>query len=240
MDGMVKKRPRVAAIIQARMGSTRLPGKAMMDLAGKNVLTRVIDRVKAAKGLDSICVATTSLTADGIIAEEALKSGVEVFRGSEADVLDRFCRAARKMKADYVIRVTADNPLTDPGLIDLCIAELEKGKTDYAAFSEIPYGAGAEMVSTDALVKASKYADKTEKEHVTTGIYTRKGLYAVNILEPPVGLERPDIRVTLDTLEDYTRLYDIFSHFKKIPAGKIKLDLVIRYIDSKEKNENRA
>src|SRR5689334_14768525 len=107
----------VGAIVQARMGSTRLPGKALLDIEGMSMLTRVVDRVRRAQTIDRVIVATSTNTKDDRLAEHAREASVEVYRGSEEDVLDRYYHAARHHKLDVVVRITSDCPLLDPGLV---------------------------------------------------------------------------------------------------------------------------
>ncbi|MFC1644082.1 cytidylyltransferase domain-containing protein [Candidatus Omnitrophota bacterium] len=229
---MVKKgKKRVVVIIQARMNSERLPGKVMLDLSGKTTLSRVIERVKNSKNIDGICVATSSSKADDVIEKEAIKNEVQVFRGKLDDVLDRYCKAAEMMKADYVIRVTGDNPLTEPRFIDICAKEITGKDLDYVTIEETPYGSGAEAISRNALVSAFEKADKEEKEHVTMHVYRRPASYRICIIKPDQKLRRPDMRLTLDTLNDYVLLSRIFSHFSKKPSRNIKLESVIAFID---------
>ena len=125
-----------AAIIQARMGSTRLPGKVMMDLGGQPMLQHVLRRVRAARGVDEVCLATTTLERDDAVAALASSCGVRVFRGSEEDVLARFAGATRWLGADLVVRITADCPLYDPELLAEMLAArqrlvAESGEVDY-------------------------------------------------------------------------------------------------------------
>lgn len=234
MDRVVKNmRPKVVAIIQARMGSTRLAGKVMMDLAGKTALSRVIDRVKEAGSVKGICVATSVLLKDDVVADEAHANGVSVYRGSEEDVLARYLGAAEMTGADHIVRVTADNPLTDPEFIDMCVKSVAGGKIDYAAMKDIPYGTGAEVFTRDALLRAAEKATREEREHVTIGIYNKPDLFWTRAIEPSLKLRRPDIRLTMDTAHDYDVLSDIFKHFTST-AGKIKLRFVIDYLDEKK------
>jgi len=227
------KSPKIVAIIQARMGSTRLAGKVMMDLAGKSVLSRVIERVKEAKTPHEICVATSDLAKDDVVSDEARANGVRVYRGSEEDVLSRYLGAAEMTGADHIVRVTADNPLTEPEFIDICAENIMKGKIDYAAMKDIPYGTGAEAVTKEALSRAAEKATKEEKEHVTIGIYNKPDLFRTRALEPSPEFRRPDIRLTMDTARDYDVLSDIFKHFISTAKG-IKLSSVIDYLDGKK------
>ncbi len=209
-DGVSKKK--VVVVIQARMGSRRLPGKAMLDLGGKSVLCRVIDRVKRARLPDEVWLATTVSAADDVLEREARQAGVFVYRGSGEDVLGRFCQVARLSGAGCVVRVTGDNPLTSPWFIDRVVAEQLAGDYDLVAFKGIPVGTGATAVSRAALPEAERLADgPADREHVTTYIKNRPGVFRVRYLQPEVGLRRPDVRVTLDTSADYRFLCALYG-----------------------------
>ena len=238
---MVRGRPKnVSAIIQARMGSARLPGKVMMDLHGKTVLARVIERVKAAKTITSICVATSKNAIDNAVLEEAKKNNVACFRGSEEDVLDRYNKAAAKLKSDIVVRVTADNPLTEPSFVDLCVDEVANKGYDFAAMKNVPYGSGAEVMRRSVLIKISKIAKKaSDREHVTSYLYKNTAGFKMVLIEPKTTLKRPDVRVTLDTAEDYLVLCRLFSRFSDAVSGRIGLKSAIDFLDKLCKNETR-
>src|SRR5260221_14639057 len=124
---------RTVAIIQARIGSTRLPGKVLLPLAGEPVLTRVVRRTARARTVDAVVVATTNQPADLAIVELARREGWLVEQGSESDLLDRYVQAARAHRADVVIRITSDCPLIDPDVIDETVHAFEAGARDYAS-----------------------------------------------------------------------------------------------------------
>lgn len=225
-----------AVIIQARMGSTRLPGKVMMDLEGKTVLARVVERVQCTNYANDICVATTTLSEDDKIVSEAIDLGVKFYRGSENDVLDRYCEAAKYMKADHIIRVTADNPLTEPRFIDACGMKIVNEQLDYVTSWDVPYGSNSEAISLKALQKSTQFANCEEKEHVTLFIRKTPTLFKNSEFQVPEELNRSDVRITLDTAEDYEFLKVIFKKFKGIPTGKIAMEKVIALADDiKEK-----
>ncbi len=231
------KKLKVSAIIQARLGSTRLPGKVMMDLCGKTVLARVIERVKGAKTVDSICVATSVEPVNDIIALEAGKNGVTSYRGSENDVLGRYCKAASKIRPDIVVRVTADNPLTDPHFIDMCVRKMIAEDLEFVAMINMPYGSNVEVVRKDTLLRISRVTkNASDREHVTAYIYKNKDKFKLCLIEPELRLRRPDIRITLDTIKDYHLLCKVFGKFHNIPTGRIGLNSVVNFIDSLTKN----
>jgi spore coat polysaccharide biosynthesis protein SpsF len=171
-----------AAIIQARSGSTRLPGKVLRQLLGEPLLTRVVRRVSRAKRLDKVIVATTKLSADDAIVSLAEREGWLVERGSETDLLDRYVQVARNHGADTVVRITSDCPLIDPLLIDDAIAQFEGDRWDYASNSleprTYPRGLDVEVVGTDALERAWREdVDPASREHATPYIYRHPELF---------------------------------------------------------------
>lgn len=180
---------RTVAIIQARMASSRLPGKVLMDLAGMPMLGRVVERTRQARSAHAVVVATTGEPADDPIVEYCEASGIDVFRGSHFDVLDRYYSAAREMQAGIVIRITADCPLIDPGVIDNTVGALVgKGVTNSSADESTfdfaanrlpppwrrtyPIGLDTEVCTMTALAKAWQEArDPVEREHVMPFLY---------------------------------------------------------------------
>ena len=177
---------KVVAIIQARMGSTRLPGKVLMDIAGKPMLWHVIERVKRCKKVVSIVVATTTKEEDKAVIELAKKCGVETFAGSEEDVLDRYYQAAKKFNADIIVRITADCPLIDPEVTDKIIRYFIEnfGKFDHFGPPKgYPEGLDTEVFTFQALEKAWLEAKKpSEREHVTPYIWCNPDMFKLGKL----------------------------------------------------------
>ncbi|MBT3359242.1 MAG: glycosyltransferase family protein [Rhodospirillales bacterium] len=210
--------PLTAIIVQARMGSTRLPKKVMMPLAGQTVLAHVLDRCRAVDGVDVVCCATTVAPEDEAIVAEAERCGAAVFRGSPTDVLDRYARAAQMVGADVVMRVTSDCPLIDP---EICAAVLrlraEEG-VEYAANNmppSWPHGLDCEAFGADALALAAATANEDfEREHVTPWLRNHPSISRAN-LEGPGGLPAT-LRWTLDYPEDM-RFFEAL--FAKLPKG---------------------
>ncbi|MBI6546608.1 MAG: glycosyltransferase family protein [Cyanobacteria bacterium NC_groundwater_1444_Ag_S-0.65um_54_12] len=223
---------RVVAIIQARMGSTRLPGKVLLALGGQTVLAHVIARVQAAPVAD-IVVATTVCPSDDVVVEEAKRCGARWFRGSEDDVLARYHLAAQQSGARVVLRVTADCPLLDPGvlgtLIETFVAQLGAG-VDYASNTlqrTYPRGLDAEVFTAAALETAFLQATKPhEREHVTPYLYQHPELFRLYHLVNDVDLSHH--RWTLDTLEDFQLLDAIF---RALAGGPITTQRVLAYLD---------
>lgn len=191
------------AVIQARMGSTRLPGKVLKDLCGEPMLSHIIRRVKQAPGIGKILIATSVSTEDAAIEVFANSVGIPCFRGSEGDVLDRFFCAAKAFGAgedDAIMRLTADNPLVDPAVLGELLAYFEASPYSYAAASGYPLGLGAEVFNFRALEEASRLAQKPyEREHVTPYMYRDPD--KVGRLISPVN--RSQYRFTVDTPEDF-------------------------------------
>lgn len=207
---------RVVAIIQARMGSTRLPGKIMKDLFGRTVLAHVIERVKQIKSIDDIVIATTVSARDDVVEQEAKSRGASVFRGSEDDVLSRYYHAAKKYNARSVVRITSDCPLIDPFVSDKIIACFQKNEYDLVtnAGSDLtqrtyPRGLDTEVFSFQALEEAfNKAAERYQREHVTPYIYE----HSDRIYYYKNQNDYSRHRWTLDTTEDLALINEIYRH----------------------------
>lgn len=208
-----------SVIIQARMSSTRLPGKVLMPLAGKPVLDHLVSRVKAAKRVDQIVIATSTLAADDSIEDYCNCVGVVCVRGSESDVLDRYLLALRRNPADLVVRITADCPLMDPFLIDELLETIEaaNGAVDYLsnilAPRTIPHGLDVEVFRREALERAGREAVRPEeREHVTPYIYHHPELFHIARADLPQDISR--YRWTLDTPQDFEFLGKVFGELR--------------------------
>lgn len=225
---MVKAKKRVVGIIQARIDSSRLPAKIMLDLAGQPVLKRVIQRVKTSNCIHDICVATSEEKTDDLVEHACLSWKVTSYRGSKNNVLNRFFHAAKLMDSDIVVRFTADNPLVDCRLVDECIKHiLANPDLQYVTTErdEIPYGSFAEVFTFDALKEATQKAKTAyEKEHVTPYMVDSKNGMKTCYLEPPAFLKKPELRLSIDTLEDYLRIHKIFCEFIPKSVVEIKIE----------------
>lgn len=226
---MTKKNNSVTAIIQARMGSSRLPGKVMMDIAGRPMLWHVIDRVHRSTKIDNIVIATTALTEDDRIREFAEKLTLPCYRGQVDDVLGRYCGAAVESKAGTIVRICSDQPLIDPEIIDKIIAAYTDSGADYASNTlkeTYPLGVYAEVFSYNTLKKAKDEATKDyEREHVTPYIYRHPEIFRLKSVEAEGGLRRPDLRLTVDTEEDLKLVREIYHNLyrgdKVFSLGKV-------------------
>lgn len=173
----------IVAVIQARTGSTRLPNKVLRPILGEPMLARMLERVKRATSLDAIIVATTDKPEDDAVAELAHKCGVQVFRGSEQDVLDRFYKAAQEAGADTVVRLTGDCPLMDPAVIDEVVGHFKAlPGLDYTYKPiDYPEGLDAEVFPFSALEQAWREAVlPSEREHVTPYIKSHPELFTID------------------------------------------------------------
>jgi spore coat polysaccharide biosynthesis protein SpsF len=224
---------KVVAIIQARMGSTRLPGKVLKDLCGQTVLARVVQRTRRAKLVDQLVVATSLLPADDAIARECEGLSVACFRGDEADVLERYYRAAQQFAAEVVVRITADCPLIDPELIDATIAGFLKERPDYATNSLVvtyPRGLDVEVFTDNALAEAWRSAKaEYERVHVTPYLYEDRGRFRV--LSLTADADYSEYRWTLDTADDLELIREVYRHFA--PNGSMGWREVLKLMKSR-------
>jgi spore coat polysaccharide biosynthesis protein SpsF len=192
------------AFLQARMGSSRLPGKVLMRIQGQTILERAIRRLRAARLLDGVVVLTTELPQDDVVVREARRAGADVFRGSELDVLRRFQAASERFSPDLVIRATGDNPLIDIGSVDRIISVLRQLALDYCMETGLPVGAATEAITAAALRKVDAIAtEPRDREHVTLYIKEHPSEFRMTLPQAPSAVSRPDLRVTVDTAEDF-------------------------------------
>ncbi len=206
---------KVAAIIQARMSSTRLPGKVLMDLGGETVLARVVRRVRRATLVEDIIVATSNAIVDDAIVRECEHLSVKFFRGEENDVLDRYYHAARYIAAETVIRITSDCPLIDPEIIDKTIREFLKKRPDYASNvlqRTYPRGLDTEVISGEALARTWREARLSyQRAHVTPYIYENP--HQFDILPIKGAADYSAHRWTVDTADDLAFVRAVYYRF---------------------------
>ena len=207
-------KPRTIAIIQARMGSKRLPGKVLMDVKGRSLLVYLVERIARASTLDGIVVATTTESRDEVIVKECREHGFPYFRGDETDVLSRYRHAAAAVNAGIIVRVTADNPFTDPGSIDHVVTHIAERRVDYAIEMDLPLGTTAEALTFEALQFIDSAADTPEwREHVTLYAKQRPETLKCAFLQPRPGLARPDLSFTVDHREEYSYVRELANNF---------------------------
>ena len=203
----------VVAIIQARNGSTRLPNKIFLKLMGKSLLHHVIERLKPSKEIDTIVVATTTSPKDNSVQEWCIDNSIDCFRGSENNVLERYYYAARKFRADAIVRITADDPFKDYRLIDEAIKILKKDKYDFVCNNSpvsFPEGLDVEVLSMNALTNSYlKSTCNFEKEHVTQYIHRNKNIFSTYNLKS--SKDYSHYRWTIDTEDDYLFAKEIYN-----------------------------
>lgn len=222
---------RRVCIIQARMSSTRLPGKILMDITGKPMLYHIIDRVRQCKKVDEIVIATTVGRIDYKVIELCKKINCSYFAGSQHDVLDRYYKAALEFKADIIIRVTGDCPLVDYRQIDEMIELQSKTNADCVENIDVglPLGTGAEVFTLNAVENSWKNGkEQYQREHVDEYIYDNPSKFRIVRLQLQGHLKRT-YRLTVDTLEDLTLIRRIYEHlYKNTP---IDLKDAIQFLD---------
>jgi len=225
---------KVVAIIQARMGSTRLPGKVLANVRGKPMLSYVIGRVRAAKTLKEIVVATTTKPGDDAIVAFCRERGVNCFRGSEEDVLDRYYQAAREHAAEAVVRITSDCPLIDPEIVDKTVraflVEQPDYAPDYASNSLVrtyPRGLDTEVMTFRALEIAWREARRPyQRTHVTPYIYENPGRF--KILSVTGDRDYSSYRWTVDTPEDLELVRAVYD---RLEGDSFLLNDIVRLME---------
>jgi spore coat polysaccharide biosynthesis protein SpsF len=204
----------IVAVLQARMSSSRLPGKVLKPLAGAAMILRQIERVRRAARVDRLLVATSTEASDDPLAETLAAAGAETFRGPLDDVLARFLGALNAFPAAHLVRLTGDCPLIDPALIDATIALHLRSGADYTANrvadKGFPKGLDVEVVTAEALRRAGAQASTAEeREHVTWGIWNHPERYRIARLEPPV--DEGAVRWTVDRPDDYAFVSAVYD-----------------------------
>jgi spore coat polysaccharide biosynthesis protein SpsF len=214
---------RTVAIIEARMTSTRLPGKIVRPILGRPLLELLIERLSRAQRLDHIVVATTSNPSDDGVEELTRRVGVGCFRGSEEDVLDRVLQAARAAGADVIVEITGDSPLIDPAIVDLVVEVYQANRCDYvsnALKQTFPIGLDTQVFSTAVLEQVAHLTnDPTDHEHVSLYIYEHPERFSLHNLESGLPDKYWNLRLTLDTLEDLALIRAIYEElYPKNPS----------------------
>jgi spore coat polysaccharide biosynthesis protein SpsF len=207
---------RVVATVQSRMGSQRLPGKNMLPILGRPMVARLIERLRRARRVDDVCLATTTEPADDVLVELAADEGVAWYRGSVDDVLDRVLGAAKSRRADVVVEITGDCPLVDPAIADAAIERYLRGDVDYAANVldrlTFPQGFDVQVYATALLEEISRLTDDFhDRNNVTPFIYRHPDRYRVLNLCAPRELDRPGYRLLVDYPEDLEVVEEVYS-----------------------------
>lgn len=221
---------RVVAVIQARAGSVRLPGKVLLPLGGRPVLDWVVRAARAAAEVDEVVVATSDAPSDDVVAAACDRLTVACVRGSEEDVLSRFRLAVSRHHADALVRLTADCPLHDPRLIDVVVGAWRASPTwDYVStvlVRTLPRGLDVELVTADALRRVHLVATGHHRVHVTSGVYADPHSFAC--LGLCVAPDSSDLRMTLDTPADLEALQAVVAELGDAPVDHRKLIALLR------------
>jgi spore coat polysaccharide biosynthesis protein SpsF len=233
---------RIIAIIQARMGSTRLPGKVLLPIMNKPLLGHIVDRMSAVKLIDKVVVATSNKKNDDKIAQFCSQTSIPVFRGSELDVLDRMYQAARSNQADVVIRVTGDCPLLDPDVVtclikyyfemqfDHCGVAAGAGVASDNQINRFPDGLDAEIFSMEVFTQAwEESTSLLHREHVTPFIWQQTERFNTGALVNPLG-DFGQYRWTLDNKEDYNLIRWIYNELEPIKGPRFGMEDVLRLL----------
>ncbi len=204
---------RIVVIIQARMGSTRLPGKVMKDLRGQTVLARVVARVRRAREVGEVVIATTHRPEDDVIVEECRRLAVRVFRGEVNDVLDRYYQAAKQEGAEAIVRITSDCPLIEPVVTDATIRAFLERRPDYASNvlrRTYPRGLDTEIMTWEALARSWRQAKEPyQREHVTPYIYENPDQFTLHSVQGETDYSGH--RWTVDEPEDLAFLRAVYE-----------------------------
>ncbi len=223
----------VRAIIQARCGSTRFPYKTFADIDGKPLLWHVVNRLKYAKMIDDIIVATTANPKDDKIEEWCNRESIKCFRGSEEDVLNRYYNAVVEFPSDIIVRVTADDPFKEPELIDKVIKKLIDEKLDLATNNfppSFPEGLDCEAFTFDVLKLIEETTrDSFEREHVTQYVYHNPDMFKIGNVISEIQLSA--YRWTIDNTEDYEMVKAIYAKRDKKAEGILLMDEILKILE---------
>lgn len=214
---------KIVDIVQARMGSSRLPGKVLMPLCGRPLIEHLLERLSYVRRVDEVWVATTTSAKDDPLAEFLMGKGINVYRGPEDDVLTRYVETARKSGADIVLRHTADCPLVDPELVDIVIEVFLGSEWDCmqpAPEEGLIRGLDTEIFTREALLRTDRKAkDGPDREHVTLYMYRHPEEFIVGDFPPPQRWMSPGIRLCVDEEQDFKLIESIYEEL--YAAGKI-------------------
>lgn len=230
----------VTAIIQARVGSTRLPGKVMYPLDGKPALQHVIDRVSKAESVDNVVVATSTESQDNVLKQYVPMFGADIIRGSEANVLSRFELVTKRYKPNVLVRITGDCPLIDPKTIDQVVTSVRDEDIEYASniFERtFPRGLDVEAFDNESFDQViSAATTQAEREHVTLyyrenpNEFNTKNIYSNEVFDDEIYINRNDLRLTLDEADDYYLLEQIYSKIEY--ESILPIEDAIDFVDS--------
>ena len=227
---------RIVAIIEARMGSSRLPGKVLADVHGKPAIQRLVDRLGRCKSLSDIVVATTTNPKDDALEQWAEAENVNVYRGSEDDVLERVFLAAKAFNADAIVEINGDCVLTDPAVVDLAVSKYRLGDVDVVTNCgnqlTYPMGVYAQVFSVDALgwVEANIKDDKAVREHVSLYFYEHPEKYQITEILAEPDIAYPGWRFQLDYPEDLQFINEVYKALEPQFGENFVTENIVRFL----------
>jgi len=228
---------KIVAIIEARMGSTRLPGKVLLEVRGIQMLERLVNRIRSIPLIDEVVLATTSNQKDNVLEKFTFENNIKCHRGSEHDVLSRVIGAGLENKADIIVEITGDCPIIDTNVIKNSIDLYLNNQVDYVSNVEVrsyPDGMDVQVYSLDALIKSSHLTkDRLDREHVTLFIRKHPELFTRIDMIAPKELHWPELGLTLDEHDDFLLLSKIINELE--PANEnFSCHEVINYLKKNE------
>lgn len=228
---------RTVATIEARLGSTRLPGKVLAEISNRPALEIMVERLRLVPELDGIVIATTTAAADDAIEQFARRLGVGSWRGSEDDVLARVLDAATAHEADVIVELTGDCPLIDPAIVSRVVRHYRHAGVDYASnvlTRTYPIGMDTQVFSRAILADVARRTDDaTDREHVSLYIYRHPEIYSLANVPAPPEETRPDLRLTLDTAEDLAVIRAVHSALATTEGPGFPLSSILGFLDAR-------
>jgi len=237
---MSKSPKKIIIIIQARMGSSRLPGKVLKKIEGRSMLWHIIDRLSFCHEIDEIVLTIPDTEENDILEKFAKSHKTKFYRGEEKDVLARYYRTAKKFKGDLIVRITSDCPLISPKIVDLVIQQHINSDVDYTSNvieRTFPRGMDIEVFSFNILRESFEKADQPyQREHVTPYISENPSKFKLQNIKAKDKLNHPEFRLTVDTEEDFKLIQEIYKHLYN-PG---KLFLIEEVVDLLKNNSELA
>ncbi len=219
-----------AVILAVRHNSRRLPNKALLELSNEKTMTElIVKRLRKASSVSNVIIATTE-SSYSYLKDLIERLNCDFYIGSEKNVLLRYLETAKKYDIRTIVRATGDNPLVSIKALDLIVDYHEKSNADLSYFEGLPYGSGVEVIDYKALEYSSENAkDDFQKEHITQYIYQNKNMFKIESPKAPLPYYAPSLRVTVDTMEDYDNVSNIFSKFNN--DIYVEIDDIIRNLN---------
>jgi len=233
---------KTAVFIPVRTKSTRLPGKAILEINGKSIIEYLIERVKSAEKPDLIVICTTTNPEDQVLVPIAARNKIEIFQGNEKDILDRYLQAAGKFGIDFIVNVDGDDIFCDPEYMDKVIENFLKTGADYIECQGLPFGAAPGGIKVEALKKVCRMKNEDNTETGWKRFFTESGLFRIETIEAAEDLRQPDIRISLDYEEDFQFFSEVIRRLYtpgKVFSLRDILALLKKYPEIAEINKSR-